>query len=76
MQETLRQIQRLRETIEHQEEEIIRLRAENTDLLQRERENLLAIEKQEKTVIQEINEECKKTADSLGLTPRKVNIPR
>ena len=72
----MRQIDRLRETIERQEEEIGRLRAEKTDVTQRQQENLSLVERQEKMVIQEINDECSKTAELLGVTPRKVAIPR
>ena len=58
-----------------QEAEIEKLRNENDALKNKERENISVIERQERTIIEEINKECQKTADVLGVTARKTNVP-
>lgn len=62
----------LREEISEKDQEIERMRAENASLVQSEAEASLALEKFEKIIIGEINEECTKTADLLGVQPRKA----
>ncbi len=66
---------RLRDAVQKQEEEIERLRSEKETLKNKEKDNVADIKKQEKTVIEEINKECQKTAELLGITPRKTNVP-
>ena len=73
--QTFQQMDRLRETVRKQEEEIDRLRTERQEHLARERENQAFVDKQERSIITEINDECRKIAEVLGVTPRRANIP-
>ena len=65
----------LKEALKKQEAEIERLRNENDSMKNKERENISVIERQERIIIEEINRECQKTADVLGVTARKTNVP-
>jgi len=58
------------------EEEIHELRAELSSLHQQRTDMAIALEKLEKTVINELNSECKKTANILGVTPRRAEPER
>lgn len=58
--------------MEEKDRELERLRQENSTLSQAEADSSQALEKFEKMMINEINEECKKTADLLGVQPRKA----
>ncbi|XP_064646421.1 repetitive organellar protein-like [Lineus longissimus] len=71
-EENLKEIARLRETIARKDDEISQLRAEVDEFLARERDNTSSADRQDKTVIHEINEDCRKTAVLLGVTPRKI----
>lgn len=62
----------LREEIADKDQELDRLKAENSALVQSEAESSLALEKFEKMIIGEINDECTKTAELLGVQPRKA----
>ncbi|XP_067937050.1 calponin homology domain-containing protein DDB_G0272472-like [Watersipora subatra] len=62
----------LREEVEEKDQEIERLRQENSAVVQSEAESSQALEKFERIMIHEINEECKKTADLLGVQPRRA----
>lgn len=62
----------LREEIEERDQELERLRLENSSLIQAEADSSLQLEKYEKMMISEINDECKKTADLLGVQPRRA----
>ena len=57
---------RLRETVRKQEAEIDRLRTERQEQVSRERETMGAVDKLERSVISDINEECRKVADIIG----------
>ncbi|XP_013384255.1 trichohyalin isoform X8 [Lingula anatina] len=72
--EKMREVETLKETIKKQEEELRTLRLDRQMALQKERESSTHSERTEKTVIFEINEECRRAADLLGLTPRTVNL--
>ena len=65
-------ISSLREELDEKDQELDRLRHENSAVVQSEAESSQALEKFEKIMIHEINEECKKTADLLGVQPRKA----
>jgi len=65
-------ISALREEISDKDQELERLKEENAAILQSEAETAQTLEKFEKMIIHEINEECKKTADLLGVQPRKA----
>ena len=65
----------LKEALKKQEAEIEKLRNENDSIKNKERENISVIERQERIIIEEINRECQKTAEVLGVTARKTNVP-
>ena len=56
-----------------QEEEIKQLRAERAEVLKLAKDNQ-ASERVERTIINEINEECRRNSNVLGISPRKVNM--
>lgn len=56
-----------------QEEEIKQLRAERAEVLKIAKDNQ-ASERVERTIVNEINEECRKNSHMLGISPRKVNM--
>lgn len=69
-----REIDRLQSKLQDSEEEVRTLRTEKQQLLGRERESVSAMDRTEKTVINEINEECRRTASLLGVLPRQVQF--
>lgn len=70
------EIDALRETIRKQEEELKTLRSERQLQSQQSREVTSHLDRIEKTVVHEVNEECRKIANILGVTPRKVSVNR
>ena len=66
----------MRETLRKQEEEISRLRKERKELEDREMENSAVWERQDKSMLEELNEECRKMAALLGGQPRVVTYPK
>ena len=74
-QDTFKQMDRLRETVKKQEEEINSLRGEKQEISAREREMIASTEKHERAIITDLNELCKRLADIVGGSPRKVNLP-
>lgn len=62
----------LREELKEKDQELERLHHENSAIVQSEAESSQTLEKFEKMMIHEINEECKKTAELLGVQPRKA----
>ena len=74
LQETHRSIDRLRETIRHQEDELQRLRQENMEIRTSHQDSANSVETFERAIIDEINEECRRTAQVLGISPRTVSI--
>ncbi|XP_074640194.1 uncharacterized protein LOC141898264 [Tubulanus polymorphus] len=66
-------LQAQQESLQQQQQSIELLTAERQAQESREHDNVSFIEKQEKTVVHEINEDCRKTALLLGINPRKVN---
>lgn len=69
-------ISALRSEIAEKDQELDRFRAENASLMQSEADSSLALEKFEKMIIHEINDECEKTAELLGVQPRKATAVR
>ena len=67
---------KLRETIRVQEEELRQLRDDRKRFVRQQKETNISMDRTERTLINEINEECRKTSEILGLSPRKVNINR
>ncbi|RUS69283.1 hypothetical protein EGW08_022955, partial [Elysia chlorotica] len=72
-QEHQRDVERLEEKLRYQEDELSSLKSEHDQIIQRERNVLLALEHAEKTVIKEINDECEKVSGILGVSPRTVH---
>ncbi|KAK3740227.1 hypothetical protein RRG08_054249 [Elysia crispata] len=72
-QEHQRDVERLEEKLRYQEDELSTLKTEHDQIVQRERNVLMALEHAEKTVIKEINEECEKVSSVLGVSPRTVH---
>lgn len=68
------EVDRLRETIMKQEEELRSLREERLRWTRQQKEQMYNSEKFERTLINEINDECRKTSEMLGLSPRRVQI--
>ena len=65
---------RLQSQLKGTEEEVRALKAENSRLHGRDRDNLSTLDLTEKTVINEINEECRRSASVLGVSPRQVQF--
>ena len=61
--------------MQKQETEIDNLRGQKEEVLAREKENICVLDRQEKTFLNEINEECKKSSEVLGVTARLTTIP-
>ena len=70
--EANREAERLKAQIREKDAEIQRLRDLSNQSEMRERDVMTQAEKHDKTVIHEINDDCKKTALLLGVTPRKA----
>ncbi|XP_071848868.1 uncharacterized protein [Apostichopus japonicus] len=75
-QEKMRETEKLREKLKNQDEELGKLRSDVRGHQQREKDSLLSVnvEKSDRSLIQELNEECKKSANILGVTPRKTPV--
>ena len=65
---------RLQDTIRRQEEELCNLRAERKLYVRPELENTL--DRVERSIVNEINEECRRNSGILGNSPRKVNLKK
>ncbi|XP_052074694.1 myosin-15-like isoform X4 [Mytilus californianus] len=73
LQDFQQEIDKLQDTIRMQEEEIKQLRGERAEVLKLAKDNQ-GSERVERTIINEINEECRKNSHVLGISPRKVNM--
>ncbi|XP_048768719.2 trichohyalin-like isoform X5 [Ostrea edulis] len=71
-QEHKQEIERLQDTIRRQEEELCNLRAERKLYVRPELEN--SLDRVERTIVNEINDECRRNSGILGNSPRKVNL--
>ncbi|XP_064612554.1 cingulin-like protein 1 [Liolophura sinensis] len=74
IKENKAEIQTLREMIDRQGEELNKLRSIKMTNERNEKEKSSALDRTERTLINEINEECRRTAAVLGLAPRKIHI--
>lgn len=74
-QDTSRTNERMRETLRKQEEEISRLRRERKDQEERGTETVSLMEKQDRSLLDDINEECRRIAVLVGGQPRVVSHP-
>jgi len=72
IQDTERVLEKLKSELTLKDEEIRTLRSECQNLQQSEADASIALEKLEKLLVTEINDECRKTAHLLGVTPRKA----
>ncbi|KAK7087150.1 ELKS/Rab6-interacting/CAST family member 1-like [Littorina saxatilis] len=73
-QEMQREVDRLQSQLKSTEEEIRVLRLENQKLTSKERDNWSSLDRTEKTVINEINEENRRSASILGVSPRQLHL--
>ena len=73
LQDTERVLDKLRGELLEKENEIRALRNDCNSLQQSESDVSISLEKLEKLVVNEINDECRKTAHLLGVTPRKAH---
>lgn len=73
-QEHKQEIERLQDTIRRQEEELCNLRAERKLYVRPELEN--SLDRVERTIVNEINDECRRNSGILGNSPRKVNLKK
>jgi hypothetical protein len=69
-------MEKLRDTIRLQEEELRQLREERMRFTRQQKELNFSQDRTERTLVNEINEECRKTSEMLGLTPRKISLGR
>ena len=65
-------MERLKTELSNKDDEIRQLKHECNDLQKQHADTSIALEKLEKLVVSEINDECRKTAHLLGVTPRKA----
>nr|XP_006819364.1 PREDICTED: trichohyalin-like isoform X1 [Saccoglossus kowalevskii] len=70
----MKDVDKLREKLRSQDDELIQLRSDVRSHAQKEKEIMVQSERHEKSLIMEINEECKKTTNVTGGTPRKVPV--
>lgn len=73
-QEHKKEIEKLRDTVRIQEEELRQLREERSRYFRQQKELSLSQDRTERTLLNEINEECRKTSEVLGLKPRTVPL--
>ncbi|XP_076435248.1 uncharacterized protein LOC143275070 [Babylonia areolata] len=73
-QEMQLEVDRLQAQLRSTEDEIRTLKAENQRLLSRDRDSLSSLDHTEKTIINEINEENRRSASVLGVSPRQVQF--
>lgn len=73
-QEMQREVERLQKQLKSAEDEARSLKSENQKTASRERDHLQTLDWTEKAVVNEVNEECRRSARVLGLTPRQVPL--
>ncbi|XP_041347396.1 trichohyalin-like isoform X2 [Gigantopelta aegis] len=71
-QDSLHEMDRLRESVRLLEEEVRVMRTDKVQMMRHQKECVAALERTERTVINEVNEECRRTAGLLGISPRRV----
>ena len=75
-QENHRSVERLRDTIHRQEEQLERLHKEHKDLTGQQQETHAATDTHDRAILNDINDECRKIAGVLGITPRVITFTR
>jgi hypothetical protein len=65
----------MRETLRKQEEEITKLRKERKEHEERGAETVGLMERQDRTLLDDINEECRRVAALVGGQPRVIGHP-
>ncbi|XP_072164178.1 uncharacterized protein [Diadema setosum] len=76
-QEKAKETERLQQKLRQQDEELTQLRAETKRQRQKERESSSAqsgMDHSYRSIVMELNEECRKTSNLVGSTPRKVPL--
>ncbi|KAJ8312343.1 hypothetical protein KUTeg_009716 [Tegillarca granosa] len=73
-QEHHREIEKLQATIRLQEDELQKLKSERQKALKQELDHTSKSYRSERMIVNELNEECRKTAGILGISPRKINL--
>ncbi|XP_078680488.1 uncharacterized protein LOC144915723 isoform X11 [Branchiostoma floridae x Branchiostoma belcheri] len=74
-QEKVSDVEKLREKIRKLEDELRTSRSERNAVAVREKETSMLLDRHEKSVVSEINDECQKSAQLLGTAPRSVRVP-
>ncbi|XP_069134345.1 myosin heavy chain, clone 203-like [Argopecten irradians] len=73
-QDYQREIDKLTDIVKDQEEELRKLKSERIQWIHHDRQNSTVLDRMERTIVNEVNEECRKTSNILGVGPRKVNL--
>ncbi|XP_078680486.1 uncharacterized protein LOC144915723 isoform X9 [Branchiostoma floridae x Branchiostoma belcheri] len=73
--EKVSDVEKLREKIRKLEDELRTSRSERNAVAVREKETSMLLDRHEKSVVSEINDECQKSAQLLGTAPRSVRVP-
>ena len=76
IQEHKMEVDKLKEMMRQQENDLRQLREDRMQHVRQQKESTLSLDRTERTLINEINDECRKTSELLGLSPRKVNVSR
>lgn len=73
-QDMQREVDRVQTQLRQAEDEIRTLKSEKQQIVSREKDSQAALDRVEKTVINELNEECRRGATALGVSPRQVQL--
>ncbi|XP_066294192.1 centrosome-associated protein CEP250-like isoform X2 [Branchiostoma lanceolatum] len=74
-QEKVSDVEKLREKMRKLEDELRTVRSEKNSVAVREKETSMLLDRHEKSVVSEINDECQRSAQLLGTAPRSVKVP-
>lgn len=69
-----REVDRVQTQLRQAEDEIRTLKSEKQQIVSREKDSQASLDRVEKTVINELNEECRRGATALGVSPRQVQL--
>ncbi|PVD32966.1 hypothetical protein C0Q70_08414 [Pomacea canaliculata] len=73
-QDMQREVDRVQSQLRQAEDEIRTLKSEKQQIVSREKDSQASLDRVEKTVINELNEECRRGATALGVSPRQVQL--
>ncbi|XP_066294215.1 putative leucine-rich repeat-containing protein DDB_G0290503 isoform X5 [Branchiostoma lanceolatum] len=73
--EKVSDVEKLREKMRKLEDELRTVRSEKNSVAVREKETSMLLDRHEKSVVSEINDECQRSAQLLGTAPRSVKVP-